>query len=249
MTAETSPETTVRAPELSFTRDCDIPPLTGKPPPRPPARLAAASARNSGLASKRYPCFREHPPDRGRLDGAEKEAGHRDRKQIFDVRQGDGRQRRAAAALRHGAEELHAVMREPRRRGDRDPGDDHEEAHRGSWAGSACENVSSTSAAPPTSSADPVGLVDVPEEVRHRSQKSPWPPGNPKSFGSCVLAIWNATPHLNPTSTVSEMKLTSTPALTSHASAPRPRRSAPSPPRGSHASRGRRRRGAEARRR
>ena len=46
-----------------------------------------------------------------------------------------------------------------------------------------------------------------------RSQKPPSPPAKPKSFGSCVLASTNAMPHLNPSSTVSETKLTTTPAL------------------------------------
>src|SRR5215813_10178985 len=49
-----------------------------------------------------------------------------------------------------------------------------------------------------------------------RSQKSPWVPLKPKSFGNWVLAKYNATPHLKPTRTVSEMKSTTTPALISH---------------------------------
>ena len=45
-----------------------------------------------------------------------------------------------------------------------------------------------------------------------RSQKSPpWPALNPNSLGSCVLARKKATPHLKPTSTVSEKKLTMEP--------------------------------------
>ena len=47
-----------------------------------------------------------------------------------------------------------------------------------------------------------------------RSQKSPWLPLKPNSFGSCVLARNSATPHLKPTSTVSEKKLTTAPART-----------------------------------
>ena len=50
-----------------------------------------------------------------------------------------------------------------------------------------------------------------------RSQKSPWPPFKPNSLGSCVLPMNSATPDLKPISTVSEMKLTMTPARTSHA--------------------------------
>src|SRR5215218_8531979 len=51
-----------------------------------------------------------------------------------------------------------------------------------------------------------------------RSQKPPpCDPPNPNSFGSCVLARKSATPHLNPTITDSEMKVTTAPALQSHA--------------------------------
>lgn len=48
-------------------------------------------------------------------------------------------------------------------------------------------------------------------------QKSPWPPAKPKSLGNCVATSTSATPVLNPTSTVSEIKLTTTPARTTHA--------------------------------
>src|SRR6478672_1989121 len=50
-----------------------------------------------------------------------------------------------------------------------------------------------------------------------RSQKSPWLPENPNSFGSWVLARYKATPHLNPTSTVSEKKFTTLPARAAYA--------------------------------
>ena len=39
----------------------------------------------------------------------------------------------------------------------------------------------------------------------------------PSNLGSCVLARKSATPHLNPTITLSEMKLTIEPALASQA--------------------------------
>src|SRR5438270_12827397 len=39
----------------------------------------------------------------------------------------------------------------------------------------------------------------------------------PNNLGNCVLARNRATPHLNPTITLSEMKLTIEPALTSQA--------------------------------
>ena len=44
----------------------------------------------------------------------------------------------------------------------------------------------------------------------------------PKSLGNCVLARKRAMPHLKPTSTLSEMKFTITPALASHAMKPDP---------------------------
>ena len=47
------PEIGVRAPPLSLTSDCDIPPLIGNPCPSPDARFAPASARNSWLLSSR----------------------------------------------------------------------------------------------------------------------------------------------------------------------------------------------------
>ena len=49
------------------------------------------------------------------------------------------------------------------------------------------------------------------------SQKLPCAPWKPNSFGNCVLARNSATPHLNPTITLSEMKLTIAPALASQA--------------------------------
>src|SRR4051812_8772833 len=49
-----------------------------------------------------------------------------------------------------------------------------------------------------------------------RSQKLPCDPPKPNNLGNCVLASTNAIPHLNPTRTVSETKLITTPAFTSH---------------------------------
>ena len=45
------------------------------------------------------------------------------------------------------------------------------------------------------------------------SQKLPCAPWKPNSLGNCVLARKSATPHLNPTITLSEMKFTIVPAL------------------------------------
>jgi hypothetical protein len=56
-TAAIRPESGVRAPALSFTSDCDMPPLTGKPRPSAATRLPAPTARISWFASNRCPCF------------------------------------------------------------------------------------------------------------------------------------------------------------------------------------------------
>ena len=45
--AANAPESGVCAPPPSLTRDCDMPPLIGKPRPIPAARFEAESARNS----------------------------------------------------------------------------------------------------------------------------------------------------------------------------------------------------------
>ena len=42
-----NPDNGVRAPPLSFTSDCDIPPLTGKPCPSPAMTFALAMPSNS----------------------------------------------------------------------------------------------------------------------------------------------------------------------------------------------------------
>ena len=56
-TAARAVESGVRAPPSSLTSDCDVPPLTGKPPPSPATKFDAASARFSWLASNRPPCL------------------------------------------------------------------------------------------------------------------------------------------------------------------------------------------------
>ena len=42
MSAATSPESGVRAPAVSLTSDCDMPPLTGSPLPSPASEIGAA---------------------------------------------------------------------------------------------------------------------------------------------------------------------------------------------------------------
>src|SRR5262249_27708292 len=73
---------------------------------------------------------------------------------------------------------------------------------------------SSASALPPTVRASRFVSPRCEKKWPLRSQKSPWVPLKPKSFGNWVLAKYSATPHLKPTRTVSEMKSTTTPAFT-----------------------------------
>ena len=77
--------------------------------------------------------------------------------------------------------------------------------------------TSTASAAPPIVSE--VGLVSSRclRKLPLFSQKLPCAPWMPNNLGNCVLARNSATPHLNPTITLSEMKLTIEPALTSQA--------------------------------
>src|SRR5213075_1989134 len=78
-------------------------------------------------------------------------------------------------------------------------------------------STSTASAAPPMVS--DVGLVSCRclKKWPLFTQKLPCAPWMPNNLGNCVLARKSATPHLNPTITLSEMKLTIEPALTSQA--------------------------------
>jgi len=51
------PDSGVRAWALSLTSDCDMPPLTGKPRPRPADRFESPIASSSWFGSNRWPCF------------------------------------------------------------------------------------------------------------------------------------------------------------------------------------------------
>ena len=77
--------------------------------------------------------------------------------------------------------------------------------------------ISTASAMPPTVSE--VGLVSLRcfRKLPQFTQKLPCAPWMPHNLGNCVLARNSATPHLNPTITLSEMKLMIEPALTSQA--------------------------------
>ena len=77
--------------------------------------------------------------------------------------------------------------------------------------------TSTASAAPPIVS--DVGLVSCRcfTKLALFTQKLPWAPWMPNNLGNCVLARKNATPHLKPTITLSEMKFTIEPALANQA--------------------------------
>ncbi len=77
-------------------------------------------------------------------------------------------------------------------------------------------STSSARAASPSTSAAACVSPMCAMKYRDRSQKSPWLPEMPKSFGSWVLARTRATPALKPTSTVSETKLTTEPPSSAH---------------------------------
>src|SRR6266403_4795992 len=78
-------------------------------------------------------------------------------------------------------------------------------------------STSAASAAPPMAS--DVGLVSLRCDRKKPlfSQKLACAPWIPNNLGNCALARISATPHLYPTSTLSEMKLTIEPVLNSQA--------------------------------
>ena len=99
-------------------------------------------------------------------------------------------------------------------RGD-DAADDDEERHRAVLQDALAEQQQRPARATPERERRRIGAAEAAEEMAMRSQKSPWLPLKPNSLGSCVLARNSATPHLKPTSTVSEKKLTTVPARSS----------------------------------
>ena len=104
------PDTGVRAPALSLTSDCDMPPLTGNPRPSPDEQIAGANRQQ--LLVRVEPIavlLAEHPADRGRLDGGEDEARQRDRQQLVQIVPAHGRQPEGGQALRHFSEQRHAL--------------------------------------------------------------------------------------------------------------------------------------------
>ena len=64
----------------------------------------------------------------------------------------------------------------------------------------------------PEQQRQPVGLVELAEQVPELSKKSPSPSGTPNSLGSCPTTIVRARPMMKPLSTGSEMKLATKPS-------------------------------------
>ncbi len=98
--AAISPDSGVRAPALSLTSDCDMPPLTGNPRPSPAARFAAPIARISAVGIEPIAVLLgEHSADGRRLHGRKDEARERQRHELVEVAPADERQpqRRQAA--------------------------------------------------------------------------------------------------------------------------------------------------------
>ena len=87
MSAATSPESGVRAPAVSLTSDCDMPPLTGQSAAEPGHEIGAADGQEflRGVESIAV-LGGEHPPDGRRFHGREHEARHGQRHDLVDVR-------------------------------------------------------------------------------------------------------------------------------------------------------------------
>ena len=99
-------ESGVRAPLYSLTSDCDIPPLTGKPPPSP------AKVRNCerqiflvGVEASAV-LGDEHSPNRGRFDGTKKKAGEGKRKQLVQIIPVNRWHSERRNSLRHGRQSI-----------------------------------------------------------------------------------------------------------------------------------------------
>ena len=112
--AATSPESGVRAPAVSFTSDCDIPPLIGKPAAETGRQVRAANRKELLRGIQAVPVLGpEHPADRRRLHRGEDETGHPERQDGVDVRTADERKRGHRQPLRHLAEQRDAPLVEP----------------------------------------------------------------------------------------------------------------------------------------
>ena len=130
-TAAMNPDTGVRAPALSLTSDCDIPPLTGNPRPSPAADVGDANRQQLLVGVEPVAVLlAEHPANRGGLDSGEHEARERNRQEVVQLLPAHVGQPQRRQALRHVAEQRDALRLEierPRREHARDH---HEEGDR-----------------------------------------------------------------------------------------------------------------------
>ena len=106
--AAIAPESGVCAPLPSFTSDWDMPPLTGKPRPRPAARFDGQSQELLVGIEASAMLGREGAADRSRLDGGQEDTPRRVAG-VREIRPVDGRQARRKS-LRDLSQELHAAL-------------------------------------------------------------------------------------------------------------------------------------------
>ena len=91
-------------------------------------------------------------------------------------------------SLRHLAEHFHAAPGEIEVRADHQPADHHDQGDRDAGQKFFPEKQHDQRRAPIASEVG-IGFPRVPDEMAADfSQKSPWPPLMPQSFGSCELA-------------------------------------------------------------
>ncbi len=124
------PDSGVRAPALSLTTDCDMPPLTGNPRPSPasncrrPARAVPGSRRTCWRASGRTSGQWRRSPRR------QDEARQRDRQQLVQIAPAHGRQAKGRQALRHFSQQRHALRVELEESSRDNAAHDDEKRHR-----------------------------------------------------------------------------------------------------------------------
>ena len=130
-TAAMRPDTGVRAPALSLTTDCDMPPLTGNPRPSPARRLPAPRASSSWFASNRFPCFWPNMRPMADVSTAPRtKLASAIGSSSFRSLPAHGRQTEGGQALRHFSEQRHALRIEVHESGREHAAHDHEKRHR-----------------------------------------------------------------------------------------------------------------------
>ena len=130
-TAATRPDTGVRAPALSLTSDCDMPPLTGNPRPSPASEIAGAKRQKLLIRVEPIAVLlAEHPADGRRLHGAEDEARQRDRQKLVQILPAHHRQPERRQALRNLSQQRHALCLEVHESSREHTGQHHEKRNR-----------------------------------------------------------------------------------------------------------------------